>query len=78
MVNSDSIANLTLLNLKAAEQGLAIAQKWLGTMYKKEVLPMNMKNSERHRVQHEKAYHEEMKQLEEDLSTLMEETEHES
>ncbi|CUP25371.1 Uncharacterised protein [Bacteroides xylanisolvens] len=39
---------------------------------------MNMKNSERHRVQHEKAYNKEMKQLEEDLSTLMEETEHES
>ena len=78
MVNSDRIANLTSLNQKAAEQGLASAQKWLGTMYKKEFLPMNMKNSERHRVQHEKAYNKEMKQLEEDLSTLMEETEHES
>ena len=39
---------------------------------------MNMKNSERKHVQHEKACHEEMKQLEEDLSTLMEEIEHES
>ena len=39
---------------------------------------MNMKNSEQHRVQHEKACHGEMKQLEEDLSALMEETEHES
>lgn len=44
----------------------------------KEVLLMNMKNSERKHVQHEKAYHEEMKQLEADLSALMEETEHES
>ena len=35
MVNSDRIANLTSLNLKAAEQGLARAQKWLGTMYKR-------------------------------------------
>lgn len=35
MVNSDRIANLTSLNLKAAEHGLARAQKWLGTMYKK-------------------------------------------
>ena len=78
MVNSDRIANLTSLNLKTAEQGLASAQKWLGTMYKKEVLPMNMKNSERNHVQHEKAYNKEMKQLEEDLSALMEETEHES
>ena len=78
MINSDRIANLTSLNLKAAEQGLARAQKWLGTMYKKEALLMNMKNRERHRVQHEKACHGEMKQLEEDLSALMEETEHES
>lgn len=39
---------------------------------------MNMKNRERNHVQHEKAYNKEMKQLEEDLSALMEETEHES
>ena len=77
MINSDRIANLTSLNLKAAGQGLARAQKCLRTMYKK-VLLMNMKNSERNHVQHEKAYNKEMKQLEEDLSALMEETEHES
>ena len=78
MINSDRIANLTSLNLKAAEQGLASAQKCLRTMYKKKVLLMNMKNRERNHVQHEKAYNKEMKQLEEDLSALMEETEHES
>ena len=33
MVNSDRIANLTSLNLKAAEQGFARAQYDLGLMY---------------------------------------------
>ena len=34
MINSDRIANLTSLNLKAAEQGLASAQYNLGCMYR--------------------------------------------
>lgn len=33
MINSDRIANLTSLNLKAAEQGFARAQYNLGEMY---------------------------------------------